>query len=382
MNQGNVLLYSPGLGYINRGGETFTRKLHKVLTQKQDLQVTLFQGAGKLIEGATKVWAPRRNARFYDCRLFSGFKPKSYWIESLIFSLPLALHCYSQPCDIIHFNESVPANVLYHLRRRFGGRFRLLLCNGAPLLPMHYKRYDYVQTLTPTYYQEALESGYPKENLFLVTHGLDCQLFAKQLDSQTIALKRQAWNLPTDRSLILSVGAVNTGHKRMDWLVTEFSKLDPKKFFLWIVGQPEAETQTVKDLAAAMLKPGSYTFDVVPYARMPEVYAIADYFAMCSLKEGFGLVYIEAMAAGLPTIAHRTLNTEWILGMDNRGLINMGRPDTLRDQVLYFEAHPQERRQQASWNQVHAREKFDWSSLYDQYLWMYQQMLAKPASSR
>ena len=49
MNQGNVLLYSPGLGYINRGGETFTRKLHKVLTQKQDLQVTLFQGAGKLI---------------------------------------------------------------------------------------------------------------------------------------------------------------------------------------------------------------------------------------------------------------------------------------------------------------------------------------------
>lgn len=375
--KGHLLLYSPGLGYVNRGGEAFTRKLYKILTREQEIQVTLFQGAGDPIEGARQVWAPRRDAKLYESPLFKQLKSKSYWIENLFFSAPLALHCYSQPCDIIHFNESIPANVLYHLRCRFGGKFRLLLCNGAPLLPSHYKRYDYVQMLTPTSYQEAVESGYPEEKLFLLSHGMNCQIYDRQLDQQTIALERQNWNLPTDRSLILSVGAVNVSHKRMDWLVREFSSFDPAQFFLWIVGQPESEAQIVKELAASLLKPGSYRFDVVPHARMPEVYSIADYFTLCSLQEGFGIVYIEAMAAGLPILAHRNLNTAWILGAENQGLLDLSQPGQLKKQILYFEAHPAARMHQASWNQASVRARFDWTVLYSSYLEMYRQILAR-----
>jgi phosphatidyl-myo-inositol dimannoside synthase len=41
----------------------------------------------------------------------------------------------------------------------------------------------------------------------------------------------------------------------------------------------------------------------IPDAEMPDYFALADVFAMPSSGEGFGIVFLEAMAAGLPVIA-------------------------------------------------------------------------------
>ena len=376
-SQCNVALFSPGLGYINRGIETFTRELYEVLTQKGDLQVSLFCGTGEPIPGAISVWAPHRNAEFYDLPLLTGLKPRSYWIENVIFSIPLALHCYTKPCDIVHFNEGIPANVLYHLRNRLRGSFKLLFCNGGPLSPQQYMRYDYVQVQTPAQWDEGIAAGYPESNLFLVPPGIHLQPFAAPLTLEQWQEKRQQWQLPIDRSLILSVGAVNNSHKRMEWLIQEFSHLDPARFFLWIVGQPDSETPEIKDLATSLLKPSSYKFDVVPYPQMPDVYRIADYFVLCSLHEGVPRVYLEAMGAKLPVIIHPTAMTEWVLGADNLGLANMTQPGTLKEKLLYLEAHPEACKQQASSNQHSAIERFDWLSLYSQYLEMYQRILTE-----
>jgi 1,2-diacylglycerol 3-alpha-glucosyltransferase len=370
----NVLIYSPGLGYINRGLESFTRELYEAL-KGHHVNLTLFQGRGDVLKGAKSVWTPRRNSEFYNLKFMNYFQQRSYKIENIVFSIPLILHCYSKPCDIIHFSEAIPANILYHLRKRLGGSFKLLFSNGGPALPQHYSRYDYVQVLTPAQRQEAIQFGYPESRLFTIPYGVHCQSFSKNLASEEVATKRQQWNLPIDRTVILCVGAVNSSHKRMDWMIQEFSKLDPVKFFLWIVGQPEAETEAVKDLAKYLLKPNSYQFDVISYTEMPNVYAIADYFALCSLSEGFGKVYIEAMAAGLPVIAHRNPNTEWILNLDNLGLVDMTVPDGLKNKILYFEQHTRSKNWQKNLNKSTVYKNFDWESLYPQYLSMYEHIL-------
>jgi len=371
----NLLLYSAGLGYIQRGLETFTQELYEALYKQQDIQVTLFQGKGtQQLDGAVPVWAPKRNSKLYEYLPFSTLKPKSYRIENLIFSIPIVTHCYTKPCHIIHFSETLPANILYHLRKRLGGSYKLLFSNGGPTAPEHYQRYDYVQVLTPAQKQEALASGYPEDRLFLVPYGLDCQRFHQNWDQNQIWAQRRARNLPIDRSVILSVGAINASHKRMDWLVQEFAQLDPEQFFLWVVGQREEETAEIIALAAKLLKPGSYCFDTVPYAQMPEVYGISDYFVLCSLTEGFGRVYLEAMAAGLPVIAHKNINTEWILESQNLGLVNMTIPRALGNCLMKFEAEPNLRVIQTQQNQKLAVTRFDWNSLVNQYLAMYQKI--------
>jgi glycosyltransferase involved in cell wall biosynthesis len=41
----------------------------------------------------------------------------------------------------------------------------------------------------------------------------------------------------------------------------------------------------------------------VPGGELPELYRLADVFVMPSTKEGFGIVFLEAMASGVPVVA-------------------------------------------------------------------------------
>ena len=74
----------------------------------------------------------------------------------------------------------------------------------------------------------------------------------------------------------------------------------------------------------------------VPYEDLPGYYALADVFVRPSLSEGFGNVFIEAMAAGVPIIATpvggildflREGETGWFCKVKN--------PQSIREKVQY-----------------------------------------------
>jgi len=104
------------------------------------------------------------------------------------------------------------------------------------------------------------------------------------------------------------------------------------------------------------------------------VYNVADIFVLCSLREGFGRVCLEAMAAKLPVIARRTDNTEWILGNDNNGLIDMTVENELADttQSMLSNKDFSDALGIENYNRVY--EKFDWNSLTSDYINMYKKI--------
>jgi glycosyltransferase involved in cell wall biosynthesis len=74
--------------------------------------------------------------------------------------------------------------------------------------------------------------------------------------------------------------------------------------------------------AAARLLPGRFTLLSVPPKKMPELYQSADVFLQASKDEPFPLVFLEAMASGVPIVAHDMPRVRWFIG-DDEFLVNM-----------------------------------------------------------
>ena len=66
--------------------------------------------------------------------------------------------------------------------------------------------------------------------------------------------------------------------------------------------------------AELMLGPDGFVMRTVPREQMDGYYRAADVFALASLQEAFGLAYVEAMAHGLPCLAHDQPVTRFVLG--------------------------------------------------------------------
>ena len=96
---------------------------------------------------------------------------------------------------------------------------------------------------------------------------------------------------------------------------------------------------------------------------MPNLYRCADVFVHACTNESFALAYVEALASGVPVVAHDNELTQWILGDGDE------RVDTF-DEVAYLEAI--ERALRSSPDEVNRRVKnaqnrFSWSSIADTY---------------
>lgn len=99
--------------------------------------------------------------------------------------------------------------------------------------------------------------------------------------------------------IILCVGAL-VKSKRIDLVIKAVSLL--KDASLLVVGKGELKTELM-NLGQKLLGDRFYLTDY-PYQKMPDVYRVADIFSLSSWEnEAFPLVYLEAMASGLPVVA-------------------------------------------------------------------------------
>lgn len=362
-----VFFSCSGIGIMNRGIESFFREAFDGLKEIPGLDCHLFKGAGEPKPDETRLWNMSRQG-WLAAAVGKLAGRSSYAVEQWSTFLPMARQIRKHRPQVIFYSDANLGFLLYRFRKQIGVPYRLLFSNGGPCHPP-FLRTDFVQQVAPHYLAEALAAGEPAEKHFMVPYGIHVPPPpAATLDAKRAA--RAALGLPQDRPVVLSVGWVSRTHKRMDYTITEVAGLPQPRPFLQILGAMDEKSGEIVDLGNRLLGPRNFTAASVPYQKVADYYRAADVFVLSSLQEGFGRVYLEALAYGLPVIAHRHPVMEYVLGSEGifgdlskdgelSGLI----PNALKVAEIDGSAHRR-------WQSV--RDRFDWPVIAAAYREMFE----------
>ena len=316
-----IALLCSGLGNIYRGHEVFARDLFTLL--KDDLHITLFKGGGEPLAREWVIEHVPRNAKCLD-EMRLPVAPK--WqaaaqevermrLEGETFAYAALKYLLEGDFDILHCLEQEVCNVLYAHRHLFRRTPKILWSNGGALPKAAQPHCDFVQEHTEYNLQRS-----NRDKAFMIPHGVDMQRFHPSIQTDF----RELHGIPADAFVVISVGTICYWHKRMDYVIRELAAVPDA--WLVIVGQESPDSAAIKALGNDLMG-DRIVFTTLPHDDLPKAYAAADVFTLGSLFETFGIVYIEAMAMGLPVICSNHPNQKAIV---KEGVfIDMERPGNL-----------------------------------------------------
>jgi glycosyltransferase-like protein len=226
----------------------------------------------------------------------------------------------SEPFDIYHVQDCVSANAVWRLREE--GRIESFV-----------RTIHHVDDFTsPSLIECQKNSLYRPDHRIVVsrdwqrqlrdTFGLDAEVIYNGTDrrfqppsKQQRAVARAELGIG-DEIVFLNIGGVEP-RKNTIRLLNAFEQIQPalaaqgrRGVLLLAGGEALLDHEPYRQQFSAELARSSLQLDrdirllgVVPDQQMPLLYHAADVFAFPSVKEGWGLVAIEAMASGLPVLA-------------------------------------------------------------------------------
>jgi 1,2-diacylglycerol 3-alpha-glucosyltransferase len=305
-----------GVGIIDRGIEIFFRSAFDGLRGTDVLNITLYKGSGEEKPDDRVLWnIPRTGCA---ARLLGACIRRNSYVAEQLSTFPSMVRAIRKHRpDIIFYSDSNLGFQLFRWRRQIAVPFRLLFSNGGPCHPP-FDRTDYVHQVTPFYYEEALAAGERADRQRMVPYGISVPNGAPDRSQNIRHELRQKLHLPQDRPIILSVGSISAKQKRIDYLVNEIARLPQPRPYLVLLGAMDAESSVIVALGRKTLGEENFIARSVPHDQVGDYYRTADLFALASLQEGFGRVFLEALVHGLPVIAHDHPVMRFVLGSEGR----------------------------------------------------------------
>jgi glycosyltransferase involved in cell wall biosynthesis len=371
-----ILFCCTGVGVLNRGIESFFREAFDNLQGIEALHGCLLKGAGPPSELERVVRCIRRTSALASligkvvCR-------NAYVAEQWSSFLPVVREIRRFRPNVVFYSDANLGFLLYWFRRWIGVPYRLLFSNGGPCRPP-FVRLDFVHQVNPILLDQALRAGEPTWRHIMVPYGIRVGDPPVGLaDSRRRAL-RERLALPGNRPVVLSVGWISRAHKRMDYLVEEVASLPAPRAFLMLLGAMDRSSDEIIRLARERLGPDGFAARSVAYSEVASYYTAADCFVLASLGEGFGRVFLEALAHGLSVIAHEHPVMRFVLG-EHGILADLSREGALARPMREVLARPADQHlMRRRWQSV--RRRFDWSALAPAYRRMFEHAAYAPIS--
>jgi glycosyltransferase involved in cell wall biosynthesis len=189
-------------------------------------------------------------------------------------------------------------------------------------------------------------------NSVLIPNGIDPSRFSPG------PAARETLGLPVDAVIVLMVSALVESKRVLEGLRALSSIPD-----IHVVVAGDGPLRAEFDKLAAELMPGRVTRMVLRADQMPDLYRSVDVFLHPTFWESFGNVYVEAMAVGVPVVAHDYEVTRWIFG-ECAGLVDASDDRALAAAV---EQAITDGRSDAISRTSVAAERFAWSTIARHY---------------
>lgn len=229
--------------------------------------------------------------------------------------------------------------------------------------------------------QTYLELGARPEAIHSISNGVDVEHIAAA--SRHREATRAQYGIAPGTAVLLTVGR-NEPRKGVQFIPEMLRRLkDRGRDVVWfVVGKdtgllaPQLEREGVGDMARLLPPFGQDGTRRFPPDALARLYGAADIYAFPSLNEGFGLVALEAMAAGVPVVANDVPGIRDVVAHERDGLLcppgdpeaMVGAIGRLLDDAVLCRKLSQAGRMKA---QLH-----DWSVIAEQYCALYRSLIA------
>lgn len=200
-------------------------------------------------------------------------------------------------------------------------------CLSNPLMRFILRRSDKIITtgVTQNKFLKFLFDGIPKNTTTIKLGSPPVQQVTNKRKEQ---LKKK--HGVAGKKVIFSIGRL-TKRKRFDEIlnVAQHMKKDSSTIFLIAGKGPEFDA--LQKEAASL--PNVNLLGFIDDKTRQELFLLADIFAYCSVFEGSGIVYTEAMSFGVPVVAYHNEAVSDIISDDSLGLLVPSQPSKMADAI-------------------------------------------------
>lgn len=290
--------------------------------------------------------------------------------------------CRDRQIAVLHCGLVLPDGLTGWLVRKTLGQPYIIYTHGKEILENqnHPEKSQLMQialseasrvACNSRYTGKLLEAvGVPPEKIVPILPGIEPQQWLSAPDPQRVEELRQKYGL-ADRPVVLSVGRL-IERKGCDRVLEAFPKIlshFPDAVYL-IVGEGPMRSQLEQLRDRLGLQQSVIFAGEVSDADLRVYYTLATLFAMVSRQppgshevEGFGIVYLEANACGLPVVAGDSGGVSDAVVHGKTGfLVDPFNPDAIADAIIPLLADPQLAQQMGKTGKERAIQEFSWDT--------------------